>query len=98
MQIKKDAEVSSLVIYGCGGHARSVADVALSNGIRHLIFVDEQARKDEKIFNFDVIKKYEKKDHDSCIVAIGDNRERSNVYDVYKKNIVVISLVSYGLS
>ncbi len=36
-----------LLLYGFGGHARSVADVALSCGYTHLVFVDRQARPHE---------------------------------------------------
>jgi sugar O-acyltransferase (sialic acid O-acetyltransferase NeuD family) len=36
-----------LVLLSCGGHARSVADVALTAGFEPLCFVDEQARDGE---------------------------------------------------
>lgn len=37
-----------LLLLGFGGHARSVADVALSRGVRELIFVDDAARPGER--------------------------------------------------
>ncbi len=46
-----------LVIIGCGGHARSVADVALSCGIKCLSFIDKNAKVGETIFGFEVKKK-----------------------------------------
>lgn len=95
--MKKSEEASALIIYGCGGHARSVADVALHNGIKHLIFVDKQAKKNEKLFEFDVINDFTEQYHDRCIVAIGDNQERSKIFDqLIKKNINVISLFSHN--
>lgn len=41
-----------LVIIGFGGHARSVADVALRAGIGKLVFVDEAARPGEEFAGF----------------------------------------------
>jgi len=46
----------SLVILGFGGHARSVANVALSLGFQKLLFVDENARDHETFLDFKVLK------------------------------------------
>lgn len=43
-----------LVLIGFGGHARSVADVALSAGYRELLFVDENAADGERFLEFPV--------------------------------------------
>lgn len=43
-----------LLILGFGGHARSVADVALSMGIRHLCFEDAHARSGENFLGHSV--------------------------------------------
>lgn len=43
-----------LVIYGCGGHARSVADVALDCGLKSIVFVDSQAKVGETLLGFTV--------------------------------------------
>ena len=40
----------SLLIMGCGGHARSVADIALHIGFKELLFVDHGARAGETDF------------------------------------------------
>ncbi|HSW93398.1 MAG TPA: NeuD/PglB/VioB family sugar acetyltransferase [Gammaproteobacteria bacterium] len=82
----------SLVIYGCGGHARSLADVALSNGIEQLIFVDNDARDNEKQFGFDVVKNFSLEKTTECILALGDNKQRAALFDSLKNNI--ISLIS----
>jgi sugar O-acyltransferase (sialic acid O-acetyltransferase NeuD family) len=47
--------VAGLVILGFGGHARSVADVALDCGVERLIFVDAAARPNETWFDFPVL-------------------------------------------
>lgn len=43
---------AGLVVLGFGGHARSVADVALRAGIDRLLFVDEAARPGEGFAGF----------------------------------------------
>lgn len=66
-----------IIIYGAGGHARSVADVVLSNSPDALItFVDENARQDEKIFGFDVVSNLTPQPEKKYFVAIGDNGKR----------------------
>ncbi|KHJ54116.1 acetyltransferase [Aureimonas altamirensis] len=48
-------ELNGLLVLGFGGHARSVADVALSMGIQELVFVDPQARSDETFAGHSVV-------------------------------------------
>lgn len=45
---------NALLIFGCGGHARSVADVALASGFAKLLFVDPNARPGEICLGFPV--------------------------------------------
>jgi UDP-N-acetylbacillosamine N-acetyltransferase len=45
----------NLVILGFGGHARSIADVALDRDISDLMFVDATARAGESFFGFPVL-------------------------------------------
>lgn len=70
---------STLLIFGCGGHAKSVADVAISCGWNKILFIDPNAKKGEEIFGFPILKQAppDKKDF---IVAIGDNKLRSSIY------------------
>lgn len=44
-----------LVVFGFGGHARSVADVALSAGVSELLFVDANAREGENFLGHAVV-------------------------------------------
>jgi UDP-N-acetylbacillosamine N-acetyltransferase len=46
----------TLVLLGCGGHARSVANIAIENGFEHLIFYDENAKEGEYILGHPVYK------------------------------------------
>jgi UDP-N-acetylbacillosamine N-acetyltransferase len=70
------AESAKIVIYGCGGHARSVADVLLSAyPAAELVFVDPAAREGERLFGFAVCRRYPRTD-EPFVVAIGNNMER----------------------
>lgn len=81
-----------LLIYGAGGHARSVVDVAIVNGINQIEFIDDRAQPKETIFNFPVLK-HSRHKNANYIVAIGDNKKRS---EVFLKNGLdkVISLIA----
>lgn len=48
-----------LLIFGFGGHARSVADVALASGVSDFCFVDTNAREGESFLGFPVIKQWD---------------------------------------
>lgn len=48
-----------LLIFGFGGHARSVADIAIASGVSDFCFVDANAREGESFLGFPVIKKWE---------------------------------------
>ena len=82
-----------IVLFGCGGHSRSVADVILANGPNTaLLFVDSNAKENEMIYGFPVIKEVLGNEHKS-IVAIGDNKSRKE-YLKQLGNIDLISVVS----
>jgi UDP-N-acetylbacillosamine N-acetyltransferase len=67
-----------LVILGFGGHARSVADIALTLGVKGLIFVDEAAQADESLWGFPVRKTFDERLPDGwqAFAASGDNHIR----------------------
>jgi len=69
---------SKLVIFGCGGHARSVADVAVTSGWDDIIFVDPKAKPEENIMGFPVACEYQinKRENTDYFVGIGDNIQR----------------------
>lgn len=70
------------IVYGCGGHARSVADVILSNSEQvHITFVDEAAQPGEKIFGFDVVPAAPQSPETAHFLAIGDNARRKTLND-----------------
>jgi len=69
----KSAE--GLVILGFGGHARSVAAVALASGTTSLLFVDENAKEGEAFLGFPAIRRLDGAIDSgwSCMPAAGDN-------------------------
>jgi sugar O-acyltransferase (sialic acid O-acetyltransferase NeuD family) len=80
-----------LVIFGCGGHAKSVADVALYNEPSlKLVLVDENAEEEETVLGFPVMTEYSVKPNDKVFVAIGDNERRKNMCEKYYDNLISI--------
>lgn len=91
-----------IAIIGCGGHARSVADVLNDNGNMSIIFFDHMAKVDETIMGGYAVCPLDKLDiseFDKYVIAIGDNEERYRIAHTYKKynekNMSVISKHSY---
>ncbi|MES2536069.1 MAG: NeuD/PglB/VioB family sugar acetyltransferase [Pseudomonadota bacterium] len=67
-----------LLILGCGGHARSVADVALAAGVESLLFIDDNADPGEEFLGFAVQRDFSQPLPDDwmCLPAAGDNYRR----------------------
>ena len=86
-----------LVVFGFGGHARSVADIALSRGIEQLIFVDQSARADESLSGFPVRASFggPLPDGWQAFAASGDNRTRhGQVADIIGRSWPLATLIS----
>lgn len=85
------------VIYGCGGHARSVINtICMDNKDAQIIPVDVNAGMDERILGFLAKRSYELKPEDCYIVALGDNARRKELFEKGKeeragKSIAVVS-------
>lgn len=87
-----------LVIFGCGGHARSVLDVLHKNGeFEEITLVDENAVEYEKIMGHSVVKSYGWQYADSLFPALGNNRKREEIIEAYgeEKFTAIISQTSY---
>jgi len=83
----------SLVIYGCGGHSRSVVDVLLAgNSYTSIILVDENAKDNETLYGFRVLRQRTDESAD-CFLAIGDNKLRKDFLDNICEDYL-ISIVS----
>ena len=81
-----------LIILGGGGHAHSVADVALSlDTTRQLLFVDPVATDGQMILGFPVIQEMPVDENSDYFVAIGNNLKRSELLDnITGQNIISI--------
>lgn len=80
------ALAAGLRIFGFGGHARSVADVALASGIRQLCFADANAREGEKFLGFPIVRTFDcgLPEGWACFPAAGDNRKRQIQVDAIR--------------
>ncbi|KAB0508738.1 acetyltransferase [Pseudomonas lini] len=84
---------NGLLIIGFGGHARSVADVALSIGVKSLCFIDENARDGEEFCSFPVKKMF---DFDlgadwAAFPASGDNHKRAQQFQWLQSRFIPIA-------
>jgi len=84
------------IIFGAGGHAKSVADVILFNESEiDIIFINKNAHPNEILLGFPVVDDYNVTNED-VFVAIGDNKIRRNICEKYYKNLIsVISKRAY---
>lgn len=86
---------NKLVIIGCGGHARSVADVYLfNNPDAEIIFVDDSARDEEIILGCPVVKDYSF-NGENVFVAIGECQKRAKEISKYSYIEKIISSNAY---
>ncbi|MEF9962878.1 MAG: acetyltransferase [Comamonas sp.] len=86
-----------LLVYGFGGHARSVADVALCCGYTHLVFVDAQARPHEAFIGHPVVPTFEhlQGGWSEAIAASGDGSKRQSQLDeLTQLGFQVVSVLS----
>lgn len=82
-----------LVLYGCGGHSRSVADIALANNPNIILeFIDPNALANERIFGFPVLKE-RSTINDPIFLAIGDNLKRKEMLQTLRP-INLVSILS----
>ncbi len=79
----RQAPPPGLYILGFGGHARSVADIALAMGVEQLVFVDENARPGEEFAGYPAIKQLPTVPLLGWLAfaALGDNLRRHSLCD-----------------
>lgn len=86
-----DIGLNKLIIFGCGGHSRSVVDTLLSVcPTVELVFVDNKAEKNERRYGFAVLSKVPEGDF-SYFIAIGDNEQRKDKFmEIGEKDLISI--------
>lgn len=90
-----------LLIFGFGGHARSVADVALAVGYQELLFVDENAKDGENFLGYSVQRKYQDDLPDGwvCMPGAGNNKCRqSQIEYAHKLGWTIATLIAPSAS
>jgi len=91
------SERKNLLILGFGGHARSVADIALACGYQRFLFVDDNAREGESFLGFPVVQAAEDLDCEiwAGFPASGDNdRRRQQCEEIEKRGLFLATLVA----
>ena len=86
-----------VVVFGCGGHARSIRNVLYEiEKNTDILFVDGNAENKEVILGCGAVSAYSLKNEDSYIIGIGDNKKRENLYRHFhhEKTGTCISVVS----
>lgn len=94
-----------IVIFGCGGHARSIMNAVAPADRKKLLLVDSNALKGEVILDIPVYQQYLLGEKDKFIVGIGDNQKRAIVFlgllEKYLKEqsmTVIANTASIGLA
>lgn len=90
-------ERNKIIVFGCGGHARSVVNAihGINSGME-IILVDPNAEDNEVILGCRVEREYEMEESDGYIIAVGDNQKRQELYrQIQEKNRgLCVSIVS----
>jgi sugar O-acyltransferase (sialic acid O-acetyltransferase NeuD family) len=85
----------TLIVLGFGGHARSIADVALAAGTRTLVFVDANARPGESFCGFAAVPDCPALTTASAVLpAAGDNLARERQLEAFDGRARLCTLVS----
>lgn len=86
------SEEYDLLVYGCGGHARSVIDILISDKPdTTLCIIDNQAKENEVIAGFPVFR--QERCGSYYFLAIGDNYKRAEVQKT-KENQSLVRIIS----
>ena len=89
--------LKGLIIFGFGGHARSVADVALAGGIKELIFFDVNGHEGETFLGHPVLRYLPSKIdvNWACMPASGDGKKRqSQMEQIENLNWPIVTLIA----
>lgn len=85
---------NNIYIIGCGGHARSVVDILLSSNPNcTIVFIDPNAKNNEKLYGFIVLKEKIFTPTDKVFIAIGDNESRNTFFNSNNK-LNFVSIIS----
>lgn len=86
--------MKKLLIIGASGHAKVCADIALLNGYRDIVFLDDDTSKEECL-GFPVvgtISEYNKYKDRDFFIAIGSSQARTNIRNQLK-DVRIVTLI-----
>ena len=86
-----------LLVFGFGGHARSVADIALTCGYEDMLFLEATAKVGESFLGYPVVKDAARLDPSWCLAfaASGDGAQRKRQCELIDAmGLSLVSLVS----
>lgn len=79
--------MNRLVLYGAGGHAKVIAEIAEYNGFTELFFYEDLPTK-HTIWNYPVISQIV--EGDKCVLAIGNNSVRKKLADSLSNEFITL--------
>ena len=77
-----------IVIYGASGHGKVIADIAILNGYRDIVFYDDDPNKNQ-FGEYEVVHSFEGLEDYDRIIGIGDNATREKILQT-QENIVTL--------
>lgn len=87
--------MSKLFLYGAGGHAKVVAEIAELNGYEHIVFCEDEPTKG-KLLGYEVVGILG--DDEDCLLAIGNNSVRKKLARSLSNNFVQLVHPQINLS
>ncbi|MDF2476039.1 MAG: acetyltransferase [Sphingobacterium sp.] len=87
--------MSKIYLYGAGGHAKVIAEIAEQNGFEELIFVEDYATK-RAVWNYPVLSKIN--NEEQCVIAVGNNAVRKQLANNLNQLFVSLIHLSSNIS
>lgn len=78
--------MSKLFLYGAGGHAKVVAEIAELNGYLDIIFCEDKPPSKDRLLGYEVVATL--RESESCLIAIGNNRIRKKLAQSLSNKLV----------
>lgn len=71
-----------MILFGCGGHARSIVSIIRETSQEEILLVDKNIRPDERILGCRTVREYQLQPNDKCIIAVGDILKKKKIYEL----------------
>ncbi|WNG39985.1 acetyltransferase [Archangium minus] len=98
MPVAQTRTTPKLVIYGCGGHGKVVADIALTRGLSVEGFVDDKAPEGGRVLDLPILGGATwleaRRSNVRVALGIGENQARCRVYELCERlGIIPLTLI-----